>query len=92
MVRMPSEASFSLAFGPMPLILLAGSGQIRAAMSATVMMVRPFGFSNSEHSFESNLLGLMPIEQVRPVALCTADLIRSAMSRTPACGSTSLVS
>jgi hypothetical protein len=49
-----------------------------------VIIVKPLGFSSSEHSFDNSLLGLTPIEQVNPVALCTRDLMRSAISRMPA--------
>ncbi len=40
--------------------------------------VRPSGFSRSEQIFDSSLLGVTPIEQDRPVASCTACLMRRA--------------
>jgi hypothetical protein len=45
---MPNAASFSAAFGPMPLILRAGSGQMRRSISSGVRMVSPSGLSSSE--------------------------------------------
>jgi len=86
MLRMPMASSRAAALGPMPLMRRAGSGQMRAGISACVSTVRPSGFSSSEHNFESSLLGVTPIEQVRPVASWTRDLIACAMTRTPACG------
>ena len=47
MVLMPSFVSRSAAFGPMPLIFLAGSGQIRVSMFS-LRIVMPSGFSRSE--------------------------------------------
>jgi hypothetical protein len=55
-VWMPSVASFSLAFGPMPFTFFAGSGQIRAGMSPGSSKVRPSGLSRSEQIFDSNLV------------------------------------
>lgn len=81
MVLMPSFVSRSAAFGPMPLIFLAGSGQILVSMSSSLRIVMPSGFSRSEQIFDSSLLGEMPIEQVNPVAANTDVLIRSASGR-----------
>jgi len=44
-------------------------------------IVMPFGFSRSEPIFDNSLLGVMPIEQVRPVASKTACLMREASER-----------
>jgi len=78
---MPCEASFSAAFGPMPLMRRAGSGQTRAARSSRVSTVMPSGLSMSEHSLASSLFGAMPTEQVRPVAASTAAFMRAATVR-----------
>jgi hypothetical protein len=68
----PSVPSFSVARGPMPLILRTGKGQMRASMSPVASRVKPSGFSRSEQIFDNSLLGLMPMEQLRPVASRTA--------------------
>jgi hypothetical protein len=62
----------------MPLMRRTGSGQMRAAMSASVSMVRPSGLSSSLAILASSLLGVTPIEQLRPVACAhvVADLLR----------------
>ena len=54
-MSMPNEDSRSLAFGPIPLTLRAGSGQIRVAISAWVRIVRPSGLSSSEPIFANSL-------------------------------------
>jgi hypothetical protein len=78
MVRMPSASSLAPALGPMPLMRRTGSGQMRAGMSASVSMVRPSGLSSSLAILASSLLGVTPIEQVRPggAAHVVADLLR----------------
>ena len=77
-VRTPSASSFALDFGPMPLILRAGSGQMRRSMSPGRSSVRPSGLSSSEAIFARSLFGAMPIEQESPVAARTASLIARA--------------
>jgi hypothetical protein len=59
MLWMPSAASRSLALGPMPLILRAGSGQMRWVRSSAFSSVRPSGLSRSEPIFASSLLAAM---------------------------------
>ena len=62
----------------MPLILRAGSGQMRRSMSPSRMSVSPSGLSSSEAIFARSLFGAMPIEQDSPVAARTASLIERA--------------
>jgi hypothetical protein len=85
MVRMPSACSLAPALGPMPLMRRTGSGQMRVGMSASVSTVRPSGLSSSLAILDSSLLGVTPIEQVRPggTAHVVADLLRQ---RTHAAG------
>ena len=59
---MPMPVSRALAFGPIPLILFAASGQIRDGMSVASTMTSPSGFSRSDAIFASSLFGAMPIE------------------------------
>jgi len=75
---MPRAVSFSVALGPIPLILRAGRGQMRWGMSSWSSRVRPSGLSRSEQILASSLFGVMPMEQVRPVAANTASLMRRA--------------
>ena len=70
-----------MAFGPIPLMRLAGIGQTFDAISSIVSTVMPSGFCMSEHSFASSLFGAMPTEQVRPVASNTAAFRRTASVR-----------
>ena len=77
-VTTPSASSFALDLGPMPLILRAGSGQMRRSMSPSRMSVSPSGLSSSEAIFARSLFGAMPIEQESPVAARTASLIERA--------------
>jgi len=63
------------------LIFLTDKGQMRVAISSRVSKVMPFGLSSSEQILASNLLGAMPMEQVRPVAALTASLMRCASVR-----------
>ena len=80
-VRRPSASSLASAFGPMPLTLRTGSGQMRCGTSSSDTTVSPFGFSRSEQIFASSLFGATPIEQERPVASRTASLMRWASTR-----------
>ena len=75
---MPSAVRRALAFGPMPLIFLAASGQMRVGTSRASRITRPSGFSRSEAIFASSLFGAMPIEHESPVAALTAALIAHA--------------
>ena len=81
MVLIPIDDSLSVALGPIPFTFLTGSGHIREGISSTPRMVSPSGFSRSEQIFDSNLLGLRPIEQDSPVASRTDCLIRRASGR-----------
>ena len=57
-----------------------GRGQMRVGRSARVSTVKPSGFCSSEAILDSSLLGVMPMEQPRPVAARTASLSRWASS------------
>ena len=72
MLWMPKPARRSAALGPMPLIFLAASGQMRVGSSSGASSVRPSGLSRSEQILASSLLGATPIEQLSPVASNTA--------------------
>ncbi len=78
---MPSDSSFFVALGPIPLILRTDSGQIRSGMSDISRIVRPSGFPRSEHILDNSLFGVIPMEQESPVASCTACLIRFASTK-----------
>lgn len=77
---MPISVSFTTDLGPMPLILPTASGQMRVGTSSMVNTQAPLGLFSSEAILESSLLGVMPTEQVRPVAWFTACRICSASS------------
>ncbi len=81
MVATPRASSLAAVFGPTPLILRAGSGQIRVGISASLRTVNPSGLSSSEAIFDRSLLGVTPIEQESPVAARTAFLIALATRR-----------
>ena len=56
----------------MPLTLDTAKGQITRDTSDSSNKQTPFGLCKSEAIFDNNLFGLIPIEQVNPVALNTA--------------------
>ena len=78
MVVIPNAINFFSAFGPIPLILRTGSGQIRLGISSSFKIVTPSGLFRSDPILASNLFGVIAIEQVKPVAAITACLIRIA--------------
>jgi hypothetical protein len=53
----------------------------RSRASAALSSTNPSGFSASEATFATSLLGPIPTEQVRPVSVRTASFTRRAAER-----------
>ena len=83
MVRMPKARSLAPALGPIPLMRRTASGHTRVGSSAIVSTVKPSGLSISLAILASSLLGVTPIEQLRPVVRRTLLRISCASARTP---------
>ena len=81
-VSIPSARSLSAVFGPMPGTSAHREAPNRAQACSRLSTTKPLGFSASEATLATSLLGPIPIEQPRPVppSMC------AARRRIAACG------
>ncbi len=80
-VSTPSSARTFWVLGPTPGIFPTGRGARKASASSGRITVIPSGFSMSEAILAMDLLGAIPMEQVRPTSRRTAFLMRRARAR-----------
>ena len=71
---MPWRSSRSAVLGPIPGSRPGAEPAKRSRACAALSTTKPSGFSASEATFATSLLGPIPIEQPRPVACVTARL------------------
>ena len=80
-VVIPSFSSRARVLGPMPGTSPGEALAKRALAWAASSTTKPSGFSASEATFATSLLGPRPTEQVSPVRVRTASLTRAAAAR-----------
>ena len=78
---MPSSPRRATVFGPMPGTRPGEASAKRIRASSAVSSTNPSGFSASEATFATSLLGPRPTEQVSPVSVRTASFTRRAAER-----------
>ena len=78
---MPWRSRRWAVFGPMPGTSPGGEPAKRSRACSAVSSTKPSGFSASEATLATSLLGPMPMEQPSPVRSVTAALIRRAAAR-----------
>ena len=80
-MAIPIASRRSAVFAPMPGSSRAGAAAKRAHASSRVSTTKPAGFSASEATLATSLLGPIPTEQVIPVSARISDTRRRTAAR-----------